>query len=135
MPGYSNTKLIDKLGVKPGFRIYIKNAPENYFEMLGKLPDGIQLNKKICHDTDFIHFFTMQRSALEKNFLIFKSRLSKSGLLWISWPKNSSGVKTDLSENIIREIGLRTGLVDVKVCAIDEIWSGLKFVFRLKDRK
>jgi len=84
--------------------------------------------------TDFIHFFATRRRQLEQKFAALKKALAKDGMLWISWPKGSSGVATDLNENVVREIGLARGLVDVKVCAIDSVWSGLKFVYRLRDR-
>lgn len=83
---------------------------------------------------DFIHVFVMSRSAFQKKFKRSKLYLAKTGMLWVSWPKKASGVLTDLDENFIREFGLKSGLVDVKVCAVDEVWSGLKFVFRVKDR-
>lgn len=136
MSGYSKTRLIDKLGIKPGFKIYVENVPENYFEILGDLPANVTKIKKPSDlkSIDFVHFFTKEKKLVEKNFSVFKNYLSHTGLLWISWPKGSSKIKTDLNENIIREIGLREGLVDVKVCAVDEIWSGLKFVYRVKDR-
>ncbi len=134
MAGYSTAKLVDKLGIKPGHSVYVKNAPENYFKVLGDLPPGAQIKRKLMKDLDFIQLFTTERKKLEENFPVMKNHLSKKGLLWISWPKGTSGVRTDLSENIIRDIGLKEGLVDVKVCAVDDTWSGLKFVFRVKDR-
>lgn len=137
MSGYSKTSLIDKLGIKSGFGMYIINAPENYFEMLGELPYKAAVIKKISENKkiDFIHSFIREKKFLEENFPVYKRHLSYTGFLWISWPKVSSNVRTDVNENIIREIGLRKGLVDVKVCAVDEVWSGLKFVYRIKDRK
>ncbi len=84
---------------------------------------------------DYIHLFTKSKDELQTQFPILKAALAQNGLLWISWPKKASKVTTDLNENIVREIGLQNGLVDIKVCAVDEIWSGLKFVYRLKDRK
>jgi hypothetical protein len=135
MAGYSKTKLIDKLGIKPGFKIHIINAPEDYFGLLGELPEEVKIQKRLFPNTDFIHFFTTDKKQFEEFFPVLKLHLSKTGLLWISWPKGSSKVKTDVNENIIREIGLREGPVDIKVCAVDEIWSGLKFVYRVKDRK
>ena len=102
--------------------------------MLGELPGKIRIIKKISPDLDFIHFFTKEKSILEETFSILKNHLSKNGMLWVSWPKGSSKVQTDINENTVRQTGLREGLVDVKVCAVDEIWSGLKFVYRTKDR-
>jgi hypothetical protein len=135
LPEYTNTKLIDKLGIKRGFSILILNSPENYFSLIGELPMDVRVNKKFIKEMDFIHFFTKERKQLEEYFPVLKNHISEKGILWISWPKISSKVKTDINENIIRETGLREGLVDVKVCSVDEVWSGLKFVYRLKDRK
>jgi hypothetical protein len=135
MAGYSNRSLVEKLGIKPGHRIIILNSPLDYPEILGMLPPGSVASDRLEGTFDFIQLFTKERKGLEKIFADLKRALSQTGMLWISWPKRSSGIETDLNENIIREIGLDNGLVDVKVCAVDEIWSGLKFVFRLKDRK
>lgn len=135
MPEYSKTKLIDKLGIKPGNSVYLLNAPDHYFSLLGELPKEVKIIKKITRELDFIHYFVRDKKQLQENFPILMDHISKKGYLWISWPKGSSKVKTDINENIIRETGLREGLVDVKVCSVDDIWSGLKFVYRLKDRK
>ncbi len=126
--------LISKLGVKPRTRLTIVNAPANYLTLLGPLPPLVELKKTLAGSADFIHFFTTRRRQVEQKFAALKKALAKDGMLWISWPKGSSGVATDLNENMIREIGLAHGLVDVKVCAIDAVWSGLKFVYRLRDR-
>jgi len=103
--------------------------------LLGELPQGAILEDKLSKNAAFIHYFTKEKSSLSSDFLKLKKALLPDGALWISWPKGASKVPTDLNENIIRKLGLRSGLVDVKVAAIDETWSGLKFVFRLKDRK
>ncbi len=95
----------------------------------------MKIFKKIRRELDIIHFFVKDKKHLQENFPILKDHISKKGYLWISWPKVSSKVKTDINENIIRDTGIREGLVDVKVCSVDEIWSGLKFVYRVKDRK
>lgn len=116
-------------------RVIQLHAPENYRRLLGKLPQGAVLEDKLRENASLIHYFTKNKSALSEDFLKLKEALLPDGALWISWPKGASKVPTDLNENVVREIGLRSGLVDVKVAAIDEIWSGLKFVFRLKDRK
>lgn len=134
MAGYSKTKLIDKLGIKPGQTIFVKNAPENYFHLLGVLPEGVQIKSKLIKDLNYIHLFTKEKKQLQQYFPVLKDHLFKQGFFWISWPKGSSKVETDINENTVREIGLKEGLVDVKVCAIDEVWSGLKFMFRIKDR-
>lgn len=135
--GYSGTPLIKKLDIKPGQRVCILNAPQDYPATLGPLPAGIRLTPRLPkgRSLDLIHYFTKDRKQLEKTFPQLKAALNWDGMLWISWPKGASGVATDLNENIVREIGLETGLVDVKVAAVDEVWSGLKFVYRLIDRK
>jgi hypothetical protein len=134
MTGYSNKPLFEKLGIKEDFNVLFIHTPNKYKEILGI--NSAYINEKEVKDLDidFIHAFYESKQQLEKEFLNLKSRLNKSGILWISWPKGSSNVNTDLNENIVREIGLANGLVDVKVAAIDATWSGLKFVFRLKDR-
>jgi len=133
--GYSKKSLVEKLGIKEGFAISIIGAPEDYAATLGKLPSSVKQTKKLEGPLDFVQFFCSKRAQLEENFRRLKGALSTSGMLWVSWPKGSSGVPTDLTENVVREIGLKNGLVDVKVCAVDETWSGLKFVYRIKDRR
>jgi len=133
--GYSKKSLVEKLGIKEGFRVIILNSPANYNHTLGKLPENVNVMKALGEQLDFIQFFTKESKELQDEFPNLKRALSQNGILWISWPKGSSKVKTDLNENIVREVGLRYGLVDVKIAAVDEIWSGLKFVYRLRDRK
>lgn len=133
--GYSKKSLVKKLGIKEGFKVAILNSPANYNHALGKLPENVAMVKNLNGRLDFIQFFTKESKELRSKFPNLKRALSENGMLWISWPKGSSKTKTDLNENIVREIGLGNGLVDVKIAAIDEIWSGLKFVYRLKDRK
>jgi hypothetical protein len=135
MAGYSKTPLVKKLGIKPGFRVIILNAPESYAHTLGELPENVIVANTLTGPLDFIHFFTTRRETLAAEFPQLKQALTPSGTLWISWPKRSARVETDLTEDIIRAIGLENGLVDVKVAAVDEVWSGLKFVYRLKDRQ
>jgi len=134
LAGYSKRSLVEKLGIKSGHKVYIGNAPPTYLVTLGRLPEKATLVKSLNGVCDFIHFFTTEKDELESAFPRLKRHLAPDGALWISWPKGASKVKTDMNENIAREIGLRNGLVDVKVCAVDDIWSGLKFVFRLKDK-
>lgn len=135
MAGYSKRSLVDKLGIKEGHRVAILGAPADYGSILGELPPQVKPGKELRSEMNFLHFFTKSRDELAQKFQSLKSSLAPSGMLWISWPKGSSGVPTDLNENLVREIGLSHGLVDVKVCAIDETWSGLKFVYRIKDCK
>lgn len=134
MAGYSNKKLADKLGIKPSMAVAIIKAPPNYDELIGEWPVGVSVSRTLQGKHDFIHYFVRNASTLEAVFKNLKQQLPKTGLLWISWPKVGAGVVTDLNENMVRSIGLKAGLVDVKVAAIDETWSGLKFVYRLKDR-
>jgi len=111
----------------------IINEPASYWEWLSPLPEGATIKPK-SDEVDFIHLFVKEKKVFEKEFLKHKKLLRNDGMFWISWPKKSSKVLSDLDETIIREFGLKNGLVDVKVCAVDETWSGLKFMFRLKDR-
>ena len=132
--GYSGTPLIKKLGIKGGFKIRILNPPDNYWDLVGPLPKDVLVAKQLRGPLDFIHFFTKERKTLMQQFPKLHKALAFDGMLWISWPKKASKVQTDVDENVVRDIGLTNGLVDVKVAAIDEIWSGLKFVYRLEDR-
>jgi len=132
MAGYSGTPLPKKLGIKEGSRVALVNAPKDF--ELGELPDNVEFIKRPTKSLDIILFFVLSERALTHDFAKLATKLKANGMMWISWPKKSSGVVTDLSEQRVREIGLDAGLVDVKVCAIDETWSGLKFVYRLKDR-
>lgn len=134
MAGYLKTSLVKKLGIKPDFRVIFVNEPASLYKELGDLSRKIKTTKRIKEKFDYIHFFTKNRDDLISFFNYVADNLNKNGMLWISWPKKTSGVKTDLDENVIREIGLKNGLVDVKVVAIDSVWSGLKFVYRVKDR-
>lgn len=134
LAGYSKISLQDKLGIKPDHKVYFHNAPENLPELLGELPQSTIVEKGLTADYDFIHFFTRSHDELQAQFPVFKAALKMNGMLWISWPKKASKVVTDLNENIVRDIGLNGGMVDIKVCAVDEIWSGLKFVVPVKDR-
>ena len=135
MAGYSKTATWKKLGIKEGTRVIALHAPENYAQILGELPPGAGLERRLYKSAAFIHYFARDKSALARDFPKLKRALLASGTLWISWPKAASKVPTDLNDQVVREIGLKNGLVDVKVAAIDEVWSGLKFVYRLKDRK
>jgi hypothetical protein len=135
MAGYSGTPLIQKIGIKPGHRIILRNHPASFIKDLGKLPKGTQTAERVSGDANVVVYFTDRLAELEKDFSRLAATLVSDGMLWISWPKKASGRPTDLTEDIVRRVGLECGLVDVKVCAIDETWSGLKFVIRVKDRK
>jgi hypothetical protein len=139
MVGYSGTPLPKKLGIKPGQSVVAVNAPDSYPAALGELPDDAHLSNYVAgaplpESSALIHYFSTRREDVEQHFPALRTALAPDGALWISWPKGSSKVPTDLNENVIREIGLANGLVDVKVCAVDSVWSGLKFVYRLIDR-
>jgi hypothetical protein len=134
MPGYSGTPLQKKLGIKPGFRVRLANTPvEVRTELRTALAECDVV--KPGDALDFAMVFTKSHAELTKEFSRIAKLLAPAGMLWVSWPKKSSGVATDVGENEVRGIGLAAGLVDVKVCAVTEIWSGLKFVRRVKDRK
>jgi hypothetical protein len=133
MAGYSGTPLVKKLGIKEGFKILIVHAPEDFDTQL-ELREDVTVSVKARKPYDFVLFFTKSQQELEKEFSRYSAKLTPAGMLWVSWPKKTSGVQSDLNENIVRDIGLAKGMVDVKVCAIDDVWSGLKFVFRLRDR-
>ncbi len=133
--GYSGKSLVEKLGIKPGMRLAIVSAPRGYRITLGTLPPRVTVAAAARGTLPFIHFFTTKRSLLERRFPALKRGLAQDGAFWVSWPKKSSGVATDLTEDVVREVALAGGLVDVKVCAVDEVWSGLKLVRRLKDRR
>jgi hypothetical protein len=135
MAGYSGTPLVQKLGIKPDARVHFAHAPVDFSYTLGPLPPGVELVGGSAKNLDFALLFVTDRATLADRFSKLARRLNPAGLLWVAWPKKASGVPTDVNENVVRDIGLAAGLVDVKVCAIDEVWSGLKFVYRLKDRK
>ena len=134
MAGYSGTPLPKKLGIKENTRLALVNAPPDFLTTLGALPASVTVVKQLRAQLDVIVWFTKSESDLLKRFAELAAKLAPAGGLWIAWPKKASGVPTDLNENVIRQIGLAAGLVDNKVCAIDETWSGLRFVIRLKDR-
>ena len=114
--------------------IYPVDAPVEYLDWISPLPADVKVLTKPARDLPFAHLFVVTTKSFQKQFSHLRTLLAKDGMLWVSWPKKSSKVPTDLDENIIREYGLADGLVDVKVCAVSDVWSGLKFVYRLKDR-
>jgi len=134
MAGYSGRPLVEKLGIKPNTRIAILNAPRGYRTTLGKLPPGVTVTSAARGVLPFIHFFTVDRAILERQLPALLRALAPDGALWVSWPKKASGVPTDMTEDVVRAVALPTGLVDVKVAAVDDVWSGLKLVRRLKNR-
>ena len=136
MAGYSGTPLPKKLGIKPGHRVALVATPSRFLDVLGDLPEGVQIVRGLrgSKPFDVIVWFVKRRSDLSKRFLSIRKRLDPAGGLWVAWPKQASGVATDVNGNTVREAVLTSGLVDNKICAIDETWSGLRGVVRVKDR-
>jgi hypothetical protein len=134
MPGYSGTPLPQKLGIKEKFRVALLHMPADVKAELKQALAGCEIAKDGCGPLDFTMMFVKSQTEVKKQFMRLAKQLAPAGMLWVSWPKKSSGVPTDLDENVVRKIGLDAGLVDVKVCAVSEIWSGLKFVIRTQDR-
>jgi hypothetical protein len=134
MAGYSGTPLLKKLGVKPDFRVALVGAPRNFKEELGTLPATAKFTSATADSLDLILAFVSSERDLKLKFGPLAAKLQRDGMIWVAWPKKSSGVATDLTFDNVQRIGLDAGLVDVKICAVNEIWSGLKFVYRLKDR-
>ena len=135
MAGYSSRSLAEKLGIKPGVVVTALEAPPTYIRQLQPVPADVTFVNRLGKQARFIHCFVTRRSELEKEFPAVSRSLADDGIAWISWPKKAAKTETDLTEDVVREIGLRVGLVDVKVCAVEELWSGLKFVRRLADRR
>jgi hypothetical protein len=133
--GYSGTPLLKKLGVKENHRVVLVNAPSGFRKELGKLPPGVEFVAADEELLDLVLLFVDSQAKLNYEFPKLVSRLAPDGMIWTAWPKKASGVQTDLSFDPVQKVGLANGLVDTKICAIDETWSGLKFVFRLRDRK
>ena len=136
MAGYSGTPLAKKLGIKEAQKIYVKNSPcSDYKEMFDEFPANVQILKKVGKNMDLVHFFTKSKSELDSEIRKLIKSIKSDGMIWISWPKKSAKVPTDVTEDVIREVILPLGLVDVKVCAVTEVWSGLKLVIRKENRK
>lgn len=133
--GYSGTPLEKKLGIKEGYSIQVLNSPENYLDFFISFPSNVQIsttNEKLT--VDFVHIFCTTERELEEYFLVAKNNLKKTGMIWVSWPKKSSKLITEIDKFKVMEVGLKNGLVDTKVAAINIDWSGHKFVYRTKDR-
>ena len=135
MAGYSGTPLAKKLGIKSGSCLFLSNAPKNYPILVVPLPDGVQMAARIGTTTDLVHLFVTSRLDLERTLRRVLTKSRSDTPIWVSWPKKSSGVPTDITEDTIRAVALPMGLVDIKVCAVDEVWSGLKLVVRKAHRK
>jgi hypothetical protein len=132
--GYSGTPLPRKLGFKPGMRAAFLDAPGGFETTLGELPDGVEVAARLGGSKDLVVAFVTRRADLTKRIEPLKRAIAPDGMAWVAWPKRASGVETDMTEDVARELGLANRLVDNKVCAIDETWSGLRLVIRLKDR-
>ena len=135
MAGYSATPLVKKLGIQEGFSLLIIDEPKNYKTLIGEFPSGVKEVKQNFKEVDFIHAFVKSADQLKQGMPGWMKQLKQNGMIWISWYKKSSGLTTDITEDVIRSIALPLGLVDVKVCAVDEQWSGLKLVIRKENRK
>jgi len=132
--GYSGKPLSQKLGLKPGFCIFADGAPKDYRKLVGAWPDGATLATKPGGKLDVVHLFATEAKGLAARLRKYRDAIAPDGMIWVSWPKKTSGVATDLSDVVVRDTALPLGLVDIKVCAIDDVWSGLKFVVRAKNR-
>jgi hypothetical protein len=135
MAGYSKTALAQKLGIKPAMKVAALNPPDGYRELLAPLPADVSFTAKAIAGANFVQLFVTERRTLEKELKRLRKLLADAGVLWVSWPKKSSGVTSDITEDVIREVCLPLGFVDVKVCAINEIWSGLKLMIRRENRR
>ncbi|HEY6272871.1 MAG TPA: DUF3052 domain-containing protein [Terriglobales bacterium] len=134
MAGYSGKPLAQKIGIKAGHRVVFRNHPASFVRDLGKLPEGVTKSDRLRGKADVVVFFAHKLASLESDLSALVRTMESNGMLWIAWPKRASGLPTDLTEDVVRGVALGRGLVDVKVCAIDDTWSGLKLVIRLKDR-
>lgn len=135
MAGYSGRSVVQKLGLKPGFCIFVDGAPSAYDAVVGDLPDDVRIAARLKPPLDMVHVFATEALALRKKLPACREAVAPDGMVWVSWPKKSSGVTTDVTEDVVRDTALSLGLVDIKVCAIDDTWSGLKLVIPLAQRK
>ncbi|MGO8909001.1 MAG: DUF3052 domain-containing protein [Bradyrhizobium sp.] len=134
MAGYSGKPLAQKLGIQPGFCIFVDGAPSAYGGIVGELPDDVKIAARLKAPVDMVHVFATEAAGLAGKLAGYRAAIVPDGMIWVSWPKKASGVATDLTDVVVRETALPLGLVDIKVCAIDEIWSGLKFVIPKQQR-
>jgi hypothetical protein len=133
--GYSGTPLAKKLGIKPGTVLLPVHAPANYLALVAPLPENVTVSRGVMEDLDLVHLFTKTRAELIELLDLYKTKIKQNGSIWVSWPKKASGIPSEITEDTVREIALPLGLVDIKVCAVDETWSGLKLVIRKENRK
>ena len=134
MAGYSGTPLPKKLGIREGDAVAFRRAPEGFAETLGPLPGGVQIKQRVAAPVDVVVAFFERRAELSRRLDALAAAIHPDGALWVAWPKRASGVATDVGENALRDVGLAAGLVDNKVCAIDDTWSGLRLVHRIENR-
>ncbi len=134
MAAPSGKPVVQKLGLKPGFCIFVDGLSVPYGDIVGELPDGVRLTKTARAPIDAVHVFATEARGLASRLKRYREAIAPDGMIWVSWPKKTSGVATDLNDVAVREAGLASGLVDVKVCAVDAVWSGLKFVIPVKQR-
>ena len=135
MAGYSKTPLPQKLGIKPNLKVVTINAPPHYRRLLGTVPDGVTFSDRLKLGSSFVHVFVKTRIELERRLPVLREKIGDIGTVWVSWPKKSSAVLTDVTEDVVRAVALPLGFVDVKVCAVDDTWSGLKLMVRRENRK
>jgi hypothetical protein len=135
MIGYSGTPLAKKLGIKQDFRVFADNAPDHYQVLLAPLPNGVEFATKLAAAVDLVHLFTKETNELAARLKKYLGKIKDDAVIWVSWPKKAAKIATDITEDVIRDVALPLGLVDVKVCAVDEVWSGLKLVVRVENRK
>jgi hypothetical protein len=134
MPGYSGTPLAKKLGIKPNSSVHLIGAPPSYRALVSPLPDGVAFQARVDDKTDLVHAFATKKLELARLLKDVRKRMRSDVAIWVSWPKRAAKVETDITEDTIRDVALPMGLVDVKVCAVDEVWSGLKLVIRKEHR-
>ena len=130
MAGYLGTPLVAKLGIKAGYEIHLVGAPDEYFKLVEPMPEGVKIAGRLSKNTDLVHVFTSRRMELAKALHSYRSKLKPTAVVWVSWPKKAAKVPTDITEDTVREVALPLGFVDIKVCAVTEVWSGLKLVIR-----
>jgi hypothetical protein len=135
MAGYLGRPLAAKLGIKPGWRVLVRNPPEDYRELVEGLPVDVEICEDLPGEVEMVHLFTRSRDDLAASLPALLPRIRQDGRIWVSWPKRASGVPADVTEDTVREVALPLGLVDVKVCAVDDTWSGLKLVIRKENRR
>ena len=135
MAGYSGTPLPQKLGIKPGMIVVAIDPPDHYRKLLEPIPSGVNFATRPVSKTNFVHLFVRERAALENHLRSLRSKIAEDAAVWVSWPKKSAGVPTNITEDVIRAVALPIGFVDIKVCAVDDTWSGLKLMIRKENRK